>query len=232
MVTTRYIISDAAKKVEVEPHVLRYWEEELELSIPRNEMGHRYYREEEIGLLKKIKRLKEEGFQLKAIKLLLMDTEQWNRFDMEHILKQKEAFNQRAFAWEEKEGVLETTDGTSINMVPGKKENGLKIEKNIHKQELEEKVHRFQMILYQSLEDVLQKNNQEMMKEMGCIVSEQVIKQMDYLLRLKEEREEERYKKLDEMMRSYQKTRGEVAATREKKQRKRRLFSKKRREKV
>ena len=24
----------------VEAHVLRYWEEELELEIPRNEMGH------------------------------------------------------------------------------------------------------------------------------------------------------------------------------------------------
>ena len=38
-----YLISDASKKVDVEAHVLRYWEEELELDIPRNEMGHRYY---------------------------------------------------------------------------------------------------------------------------------------------------------------------------------------------
>ena len=33
MEETRYMISDAAKKVEVEAHVLRYWEEELELPI-------------------------------------------------------------------------------------------------------------------------------------------------------------------------------------------------------
>ncbi len=38
-----YLISDASRKVDVEAHVLRYWEEELELGIPRNEMGHRYY---------------------------------------------------------------------------------------------------------------------------------------------------------------------------------------------
>ena len=38
-----YLISDASRKVDVEAHVLRYWEEELELAIPRNEMGHRYY---------------------------------------------------------------------------------------------------------------------------------------------------------------------------------------------
>ena len=38
----RYTISDAAKMVKVESHVLRYWEDELALEIPRNEMGHRY----------------------------------------------------------------------------------------------------------------------------------------------------------------------------------------------
>jgi len=31
-----YLISDASRKVDVEAHVLRYWEEELELDIPRN----------------------------------------------------------------------------------------------------------------------------------------------------------------------------------------------------
>ena len=44
----RYMISDAAGLVNVEAHVLRYWEEELELEIPRNEMGHRYYTKENI----------------------------------------------------------------------------------------------------------------------------------------------------------------------------------------
>ena len=37
MAEARYLISDAAKKVDVESHVLRYWEEELELNIPRND---------------------------------------------------------------------------------------------------------------------------------------------------------------------------------------------------
>ena len=43
MEETRYLISDAAAKVAVEAHVLRYWEEELELAISRTELGHRYY---------------------------------------------------------------------------------------------------------------------------------------------------------------------------------------------
>ena len=49
-----YMISDAAKMVDVESHVLRYWEEELKIDIPRNEMGHRYYTDTYIHLFKEI----------------------------------------------------------------------------------------------------------------------------------------------------------------------------------
>lgn len=67
----RYMISDAAAAVNVESHVLRYWEDELKLSVPRNEMGHRYYTKENIDEFQKIKELKERGYQLKAIKMIL-----------------------------------------------------------------------------------------------------------------------------------------------------------------
>ena len=67
----RYMISDAAAAVNVETHVLRYWEEELELSVPRNEMGHRYYTKDNINEFLKIKELKEQGYQLKEINNLL-----------------------------------------------------------------------------------------------------------------------------------------------------------------
>ena len=52
----------------VESHVLRYWEEELEIKIPRNEMGHRYYTEGNIESLRKVRDLKKQGYSLKAIK--------------------------------------------------------------------------------------------------------------------------------------------------------------------
>ena len=71
MEKVRYMISDAANRIQVESHVLRYWEEELELNVPRNEMGHRYYTEENLRQFEEIKRLKEEGYQLKAIKMLI-----------------------------------------------------------------------------------------------------------------------------------------------------------------
>ena len=62
-----YIISDAAKELHVEAHVLRYWEEELALKIPRNNMGHRIYGAKEMELFRQIMRWKEEGLSLKEI---------------------------------------------------------------------------------------------------------------------------------------------------------------------
>ena len=65
------MISDAAKEVQVESHVLRYWEEELHLPIKRNELGHRFYTKEDVECFKQIKSMKERGLQLKAIKMIL-----------------------------------------------------------------------------------------------------------------------------------------------------------------
>ena len=71
-----YLISDAATRVQVESHVLRYWEEELKLPIKRNEMGHRYYTEDDIRRFQEVRDLKEQGLQLKAIRNVLMREEQ------------------------------------------------------------------------------------------------------------------------------------------------------------
>ena len=68
-----YMISEAAKRVNLETHVLRHWEEELELDINRTEMGHRYYTEDDIRLLNCIKELKEQGMLLKELKGLIPD---------------------------------------------------------------------------------------------------------------------------------------------------------------
>ena len=65
MKETRYLISETAKLVQVEPHVLRYWEEELGLSIKRNEMGHRYYTDKDLEIFQKIKGTEKRGFAVK-----------------------------------------------------------------------------------------------------------------------------------------------------------------------
>ncbi len=64
----RYTITDAANILHVHAHTLRYWEEELQLTIPRNELGRRVYYQEQIDMFRNIKELKEEGYQLQAIR--------------------------------------------------------------------------------------------------------------------------------------------------------------------
>ena len=68
-----YMISEASKQVNVEPHALRYWEDELSLTIGRTEMGHRYYTKDDIQLFRCIKELKEQGMVLKDLKELIPD---------------------------------------------------------------------------------------------------------------------------------------------------------------
>lgn len=64
-------ISEAAKKLHVGSHVLRFWEDELHLNIPRNKMGHRIYSTKEMQLLEKIIQMKKEGYSLKEIETVI-----------------------------------------------------------------------------------------------------------------------------------------------------------------
>ena len=64
----RFMISEAAKQVNVESHVLRYWEEELDLTIGRTEMGHRYYTKDDIQLFCCIKKTQKRRNALKRLK--------------------------------------------------------------------------------------------------------------------------------------------------------------------
>lgn len=80
-----YLISETAKEVGVENHVLRYWEEELKLPIKRNELGHRFYTTEDIERFKRIKVLKDSGLQLKAVKVEL----QKEKMQKEKMQKEK-----------------------------------------------------------------------------------------------------------------------------------------------
>ena len=66
-----YSVSEAVRLVGVESHVLRYWEEELQVEIRRTAQGHRVYSESNIETFRRVRDLKERGLQLKAIRVLL-----------------------------------------------------------------------------------------------------------------------------------------------------------------
>lgn len=67
MQETIYSVSQAVRLLDVQSHVLRYWEEEMKLPIKRNEMGHRYYTRWDIQVFLGIKELKKKGYSLKEI---------------------------------------------------------------------------------------------------------------------------------------------------------------------
>lgn len=218
----KYMISDTAKKVDVEAHVLRYWEEELELPIGRNEMGHRYYTPENILLFKNIKELKEQGFQLRAIKMLLPELMKHDSKGIENLLLLKEELNYQVNAMTQ-----EPVEEAAASL----EQAGLvEMESNCTSLE-EDKISQFQEILTNVVKKALRENNKELGKEMGRQVSDHVIKEMDYMVRINEEREEERFKKLDETIRNLQKTRQEIAiAKKQEKNNKKRLFRRKKSE--
>lgn len=70
-----YTISEVADITGYVPHVLRYYEKEFEIDVPRNNSNHRYYTYKEIELLQYIKSLQEKGFSNKQIKLIINSPE-------------------------------------------------------------------------------------------------------------------------------------------------------------
>ena len=123
MKENKYTISEAARLLSVENHVLRYWEEELELKIPRNELGHRYYREEEIQLLHCIKELKNKGFQLKAVKEVLPDLEQKKLIDIHKLLTTQEELENQELEQLEQARKKEMTQREEVQRQDIQKEN-------------------------------------------------------------------------------------------------------------
>ena len=172
-----YMISEAAKHVGVESHVLRYWEEELDLPIGRTEMGHRHYTEEDIQLFSCIKELKEQGLLLKEIKQLLPDM-----LRTKALLKARKSDAPKAAA--------------SINEVAAPQDPALSV---------------YQPLLEESLRKILLENNQILEGSIGKSVSEKVTKEMDFLLQAKERLEEDRYRKLDHLLRQQQALRKEAS---------------------
>ncbi|HHY90224.1 MAG TPA: MerR family transcriptional regulator [Clostridiales bacterium] len=67
----KYSISEVSEITGYDKHVLRYYEEDFNLKIPRTESNRRYYTYKEIETFLYIKRLQEKGLTNKQIKLVL-----------------------------------------------------------------------------------------------------------------------------------------------------------------
>ncbi len=192
------MIKDAAKNLGVESHVLRYWEEELGLEIKRNSMGHRFYDERDIKLFKDVKDLRERGFSLKDIK--------------DGIDKQREKLSEE----KQEEGNApalpdKVEDTKEISLKPAESESveSLKI--------VDFKTAQLQNLMNKIVANALKENKDIITASIKSELTTDVMRQFDTVMREKEEKEEERYRKLDETIRMLQKSNEEVAATRVKK---------------
>lgn len=66
-------ISELAELLKTTNRTIRYYEQELELQINRNEHGQRVYSEHDIELYKTILQMKDKGLTLKTIKFILQN---------------------------------------------------------------------------------------------------------------------------------------------------------------
>ena len=176
-----YMISEAAKRVNVETHVLRYWEEELSLSIGRTEMGHRYYTEDDIQLFCCIKELKEQGIQLKELKGLIPD-----------MLRTRDKLKLQ------KEPKEDPTVSNSVS------EEQLDMASNAS-------LEKIQLQIEEIFQHAMLENNKILEESVSQSISQAIIKQMNYLFQAQDRQEEDRYKKLDHLIRQQQTYRKESA---------------------
>lgn len=212
MTDTYYMISEASRLVHVESHVLRYWEEELGLDIPRNELGHRIYMQDHIRLFRVVKILKEKGYQLRAVKELLPHLRELDEDDVKHFQdlhfetvveeKMEKAEAQSAPAGpqpplEEASGQTDAPKTEELRALGDRKQ--------------QEQMEQFEQLLSDIVIRALEryelqhiKQETEVPVELSERSLEQLTRKIESMLERREEKEEERYRLLDECIRTYQ----------------------------
>ena len=191
----RYMISDAAQIAGVESHVLRYWEDELELTVPRNELGHRYYTRENIQQFQKIKELKEQGYQLKAIRMILHGQEPEAALvgGSQPAAMTANAPTDRVQATDNALTAQGRIPAGQVALTPaGSQQTALSAEGRMDQ---------FRELMSDIVGHAIAQNNEELSQTIGQEVQERVLKEMDYLMREQEDAAEERFKKLDAAIR-------------------------------
>lgn len=208
----QYTISEVSKLLRIEQNNLRTMERQLELPIPRNEGNRRYYRSEEVQLLKEIQTLRGEGFQLRMIKLLLprlpeimqLESSERRRLrqQMKRILSdsaETEELQETGERQEEEcqeEDRQELQEERSCTLKPLKEENP----------EISAGYAKFSA----AMTELMKSNNRALLEEMDERIANRIMKEMNYLFRERENIEEERYRKLDRTIREHQAARRQL----------------------
>ncbi len=220
-----YQVSEAAEVLETEVYTLRYWENQLGLEVPRNASGHRYYEETQIMVFRNVKRLKDAGFGLRQIKAM---GERMGAVAALSDEKLQELRNRIAGLEAEQELVFtkreireRDEEERYVREVSGEREgNSIHSEEYplccmdhsavtgaILQEERGDNVRLLQEGMTKWLGELLQKNNENLTRKIEDGVSERMARELRFLFRQQEEREEERYRRLDRTIREYQQAR-------------------------
>lgn len=206
MEKVRYMISDAAALAGVETHVLRYWEEELDLTIPRNEMGHRYYTRENIQEFQKIKELKEKGYQLKAIRMILHnETPEAAGISLSDSVATDP---------------LSTCNREHHPTAAAKpdRQNADKTNLPVNTLSAEERMAQFRELMSDIVGHAIAQNNEALTLDISKEIRETVLKEMNYLIREQNDMTEEHYRQLSAEIRGKLQKKHTLFAKKEKKE--------------
>ncbi|MCD8132129.1 MAG: MerR family transcriptional regulator [Lachnospiraceae bacterium] len=195
----QYSVKEMTQKLGIEAHMLRYWEKELELDIPRDSKGRRTYGEDEARTLELVSTYKKEGKPLRMIKSLIRQPGQEEGAEEEPERKiliyrpgKEEAQEKGAFGQE-----------AADRRAPGKKSTDMELlDKTASDSELLDtesaenmsrtKSLRLQELLSQMVAEAVRESSEAAILEM----KDSILKELDYQFRLQGEREEELQEKL------------------------------------
>ena len=194
------LISDACKQLNMEAHVLRYWEEELGLPIMRNDQGYRCYTNAQLLMFQRIKILRDAGYQLKAIKLVVP----------------------RLALLDEMPDTLPAILPVSAKQTELARKLRMEEFEDVMNRILDEALCRHSADVNAQLADTICEKigvqlDNVIAEKITEQVSTKVIKEMDYRMRLQDDEAEERFRKLDEtlfMRRKKSREQKEAAASR------------------
>ena len=202
------MISEAAKQVDVESHVLRYWEEELDLKIGRTEMGHRYYTNDDIQLFRCIKKLKDEGMLLRELKPLIPELKE-TRLKIKSGGTSKEtaasAPSPAPVPGVPPVSAPDSSPASPLASTPVSAPESGDVMIPL------KNVEQMRALVGDVFREALSENNTVLKKDISSTVTADVVHEMDFLLQAKERQQEEHFRRLDSLIRQQQATRKESA---------------------
>ena len=222
----RFMISEAAKQVDVESHVLRYWEEELGLKIGRTEMGHRYYTDDDIQLFRCIKKLKDEGMLLRELKPLIPELRE-TRLKIKSGGTREKAQDPGLAEPQATATTAPRTEAPAASRIPAQTAPSAPSRTAAPSASLPDalsvrsesgdvmiplkNVEQVRALVGDVFREALSENNTVLKKDISSTVTADVVHEMDFLLQAKERQQEEHFRRLDSLIRQQQATRKESA---------------------